>query len=50
LAERHKSCVYSNWLGLMKGDLEEQMDKAARPNVRKLNAGRENSTRWTARA
>ncbi|KAA0694656.1 malate synthase G [Halopseudomonas laoshanensis] len=39
-----KIVVYSNWLGLMKGDLEEQMDKGGKTIVRKLNPDREYST------
>src|SRR5690606_4197954 len=39
-----KIVVYSNWLGLMKGDLEEQMDKGVKTIVRKLNPDRDYST------
>ncbi|WP_022964657.1 malate synthase G [Halopseudomonas pelagia] len=39
-----KIVVYSNWLGLMKGDLQEQMDKGGKTIVRKLNPDREYST------
>ncbi len=36
-----KCVVYGNWLGLMKGDLQEVMDKGGRQIVRKLNPDRE---------
>jgi malate synthase len=35
-----KCVVYGNWLGLMKGTLEEVMEKGGRRVVRKLNADR----------
>lgn len=35
-----KVLVYRNWLGLMKGDLEQKMSKAGNTIVRKLNADR----------
>ena len=35
-----KCLVYGNWLGLMKGDLEERMEKGGRPIVRRLNPDR----------
>jgi malate synthase len=36
-----KALVYHNWLGLMKGDLEETLEKGGRTIVRKMNADRE---------
>ena len=36
-----KCVVYGNWLGLMKGDLEERMEKGGREIVRRLNPDRE---------
>ena len=36
-----KCLVYSNWLGLMKGDLQEVMEKGGQRLVRKLNHDRE---------
>lgn len=35
-----KVVVYRNWLGLMKGDLEEEVAKGDRTFIRKLNADR----------
>ncbi len=35
-----KCLVYRNWLGLMKGDLEETLEKGGRPIVRRLNPDR----------
>ncbi|XKH60089.1 malate synthase G [Halomonas sediminis] len=32
--------VYSNWLGLMKGDLEEQIEKGSKTSTRRLHADR----------
>ncbi|HEY5647387.1 MAG TPA: malate synthase G [Pseudomonadales bacterium] len=40
-----KCVVYRNWLGLMKGDLEESLDKDGRKIVRRLNPDREYSGR-----
>ncbi len=36
-----KCVVYGNWLGLMKGDLEETLEKDGRTIVRRLNPDRE---------
>ena len=36
-----KAVVYGNWLGLMKGTLEERLEKDGREIVRKLNPDRE---------
>ena len=35
-----KCLVYRNWLGLMKGDLEQRLEKGARTVVRRLNPDR----------
>ena len=39
-----KAQVYHNWLGLMKGDLEETLEKNGKTIVRKMNADREYTT------
>jgi malate synthase len=39
-----KALVYHNWLGLMKGDLEEILEKSGKTIVRKMNADREYTT------
>jgi len=35
-----KAVVYGNWLGLMRGDLEDRFDKGGRSMTRRLNADR----------
>jgi malate synthase len=40
-----KCVVYGNWAGLMKGDLEESMEKGGRTLVRRLNPDREYTSR-----
>lgn len=40
-----KCVVYGNWLGLMKGDLEERLEKGGREIVRRLNPDREYTDR-----
>lgn len=39
-----KALVYSNWLGLMKGDLEETLEKGGKTIVRRMNPDREYTT------
>jgi len=39
-----KALVYRNWLGLMKGDLEETLNKAGKTIVRRMNPDREYTT------
>lgn len=39
-----KALVYSNWLGLMKGDLEETLEKGGKAIVRRMNPDREYTT------
>jgi len=39
-----KALVYHNWLGLMKGDLEEALEKNGKTIVRKMNPDREYTT------
>ncbi|WP_339702517.1 malate synthase G [uncultured Sphingosinicella sp.] len=36
-----KVAAYANWLGLMKGDLEDTFEKAGKPMTRRLNADRD---------
>ena len=39
-----KALVYHNWLGLMKGDLEESLEKNGKTILRKMNPDREYTT------
>ncbi len=39
-----KALVYNNWLGLMKGDLEEALEKGGEKIVRRMNPDREYTT------
>jgi len=39
-----KALVYHNWLGLMKGDLEETLEKGGKTIVRRMNPDREYTT------
>ena len=39
-----KALVYHNWLGLMKGDLQETLEKGGKTIVRKMNPDREYTT------
>jgi len=39
-----KALVYHNWLGLMKGDLEETLEKNGKTVLRKMNVDREYTT------
>ncbi len=39
-----KALIYSNWLGLMKGNLEETLEKGGKTIVRKMNPDRQYNT------
>ncbi len=45
-----KVAVYRNWLGLMKGDLSEPVEKGGRSFTRRLNPDLDYISRRTARS